>query len=207
MKKLIDITPVRTSDDVHVLRRLYNTVSAHIRGLETLGQKLDSFSSMLLPIMQRAMPREILLDFSRKCVMETCSPIDDQQATTDGSSLMTEEGDRGTVNTSSRLLSFLRVEVESRENLAALQSMDFEQAPKYSAKEAPSLHAKKGKHAPAAAMLHQSTTQEKCFFCNASSHTTQNCGEKRTIAEKKTLLQSNGRCFRCKRPSGSRMPI
>ncbi|KAL1476171.1 hypothetical protein MTO96_036706 [Rhipicephalus appendiculatus] len=104
MKKLIDIPPARTSDDVRRLRRLDDTVSAHVRGLETLGRKLDSFSSMLLPIVQRAMPREILLDFSRKCVVETCSPINDQQATTDGSSLTTEEGDRGTVNTFSRLL-------------------------------------------------------------------------------------------------------
>ncbi|KAL1482739.1 hypothetical protein MTO96_033582 [Rhipicephalus appendiculatus] len=144
MKKLIYITPVRTSDDVRGLRRLYDTVSAHIRGLETLGRKLDSFSSLLLPIVQRATPREILLDFRRKCVVETCGPINDQQATTDGSSLTTEEGDRGTVNTFSRLLSFLRVEVESRENLAALQSMDFKKAPKYSAKEAP-LTARKGK--------------------------------------------------------------
>ncbi|XP_037504566.2 uncharacterized protein LOC119379345 [Rhipicephalus sanguineus] len=94
MKKLIDVTRVRASDDVRGLRRLYDTVSARIRGLETLGRKLDSFSSMLLPIVQRAMPKEILLDFSRKCVVETGGPTDDQQATSDGSSLTTEEGDR-----------------------------------------------------------------------------------------------------------------
>ncbi|KAH7971955.1 hypothetical protein HPB52_004386 [Rhipicephalus sanguineus] len=52
--KLINITPVCVSDDVRGLRRLYDTVSAHIRGLETLGRKLDSFSSMLLPIVHRA---------------------------------------------------------------------------------------------------------------------------------------------------------
>ncbi|KAK8774839.1 hypothetical protein V5799_010628, partial [Amblyomma americanum] len=65
LKSLIDLKPVRSSDDVRGLRRLYDTLAAHIRGLEVLGRKLDTFSSMLLPIAQRAMPQDILLDFNR----------------------------------------------------------------------------------------------------------------------------------------------
>ncbi|KAK8775515.1 hypothetical protein V5799_031140 [Amblyomma americanum] len=50
LKSLIDLKPVRSSEDVRGLRRLYDTLAAHIRGLEALGRKLDTFSSMLLPM-------------------------------------------------------------------------------------------------------------------------------------------------------------
>lgn len=123
MNKLIDIQPVRASDDVRGLRRLYDTVSAHIMGLETLGRKLGTFACMWLPILQRAIPGDILLDFSRKGVVETGSPTSEPQPNSDGSSPTMDAEEKGTACTFSRLLSFLRVEVESRENLAALQSM------------------------------------------------------------------------------------
>ncbi|KAK8775723.1 hypothetical protein V5799_030934 [Amblyomma americanum] len=87
MKKLIDIQPVRSSDDVRGLRRLYDTLAAHIKGLETLGQRHDSYSSLLMPIVQRALPTDILLDYSRQCLIATTSSSDeDEESTTDDAS-------------------------------------------------------------------------------------------------------------------------
>ncbi|KAH9379483.1 hypothetical protein HPB48_018959 [Haemaphysalis longicornis] len=84
-KKVIDIQPVRDSDDVRGLRRLYHTVSVHIRGLEAFGRKLDTFQCILLPLLQRAIPRDILLDFSCRGVLETRNPTSEPQTNTDGS--------------------------------------------------------------------------------------------------------------------------
>ncbi|XP_077528119.1 uncharacterized protein LOC144139709 [Haemaphysalis longicornis] len=125
-KKLIDLKPVRSSEDVRGLRRLHDTLAAHIRGLETLGRKLETFSSMLLPIAQRALPGDLLLDYSRKRVLETSNDghYSRQTTHTEGVPETTTDSQKGTVTSFSRLLDFLRVEVESRENLAALRRMD-----------------------------------------------------------------------------------
>ncbi|XP_077534685.1 uncharacterized protein LOC144146623 [Haemaphysalis longicornis] len=125
-KKLIDLKPVRSSEDVRGLRRLHDTLAAHIRGLETLGRKLETFSSMLLPIAQRALPGDLLLDYSRKRVLDTSNDghYSRQTPHTEGVPETTTDSQKGTVTSFCRLLDFLRVEVESRENLAALRRMD-----------------------------------------------------------------------------------
>ncbi|KAK8761297.1 hypothetical protein V5799_027436 [Amblyomma americanum] len=201
LKSLIDLKPVRSSEDVRGLRRLYDTLAAHIRGLEALGRKLDTFSSMLLPIAQRAMPRDILLDFNRRCVADTDRLASEQQGSvSDASSHTTDETGKGTVSSFSKLLSFLRVEVESRENLAALQGMDLCRQPKEGTKEShKQLRKTHDKHVRSAAMLHQSSSPLTCFFCDSNDHQTHKCDASKGLEEKKRLLQSSGRCFRCTR--------
>ncbi|KAH7976961.1 hypothetical protein HPB52_021928 [Rhipicephalus sanguineus] len=77
------------------LRRLYDTLAAHICGLESLGRKLHTYGAMLLPVVQRAMPRDILLDFGRKCATDANSTFDDQRSSsTEGPEPTTPEGDR-----------------------------------------------------------------------------------------------------------------
>ncbi|KAH7940098.1 hypothetical protein HPB52_021847 [Rhipicephalus sanguineus] len=193
MRSLLDIKPVRSSDDVRSLRRLYDTLAAHICGLESLGRKLHTYT--------RAMPRDILLDFGRKCATDANSTFDDQRSSsTEGSEPTTPEGDRGTVNTFNKLLSFLKVEVESRENLAALQSLDLKQP----SREIPSQKQKSnsrmhGTTAQSSAMLHQNVTPQECFFCGTSEHATTNCDAAKALEEKRQLLRSSGRCFKCTR--------
>ncbi|KAL1447920.1 hypothetical protein MTO96_028309 [Rhipicephalus appendiculatus] len=77
------------------LRRLYDTLAAHICGLESLGTKLHTYGAMLLPVVQRAMPRDILLDFGRKCATDANSTFDDQRSSSsEGPEPTTPEGDR-----------------------------------------------------------------------------------------------------------------
>ncbi|KAK8778504.1 hypothetical protein V5799_020155 [Amblyomma americanum] len=201
MKKLIDIQPVRSSDDVRRLRCLYDTLAAHIKGLETLGQKHDSYSSLLMPIVQRALPTDILLDYSRQCLIATTSSSDeDEESTTDDASESSNETKKGTVTSFSRLIAFLRVEVESRENLAALRNMDITKSANDSRKEKTKPPSKKmNKPFSTAAALHQNITKEGCFFCKAEEHQTHECDAQKSIDEKKQLLQAAGRCFKCTR--------
>ncbi|KAK8770215.1 hypothetical protein V5799_010963 [Amblyomma americanum] len=136
MKKLIDVQPVRSSGDACGLRRLYNTLAAHIKGLETLGQKHDSYSSLLMPIVQRALTTEILLDYSRQCFIATTSSSDEgKESTTNDASESSNETKKGTATSFSRLIAFLRIEAESRENLAALRSIDIMKSTNDSRKE------------------------------------------------------------------------
>lgn len=75
MRKLLDLQPVRDADDVRGLRRLYDTIISHLRGLEALGQKHQTFGALLFPVVQRALPKEILLDFNRTIVNEQASDM------------------------------------------------------------------------------------------------------------------------------------
>ncbi|KAL1485212.1 hypothetical protein MTO96_047608, partial [Rhipicephalus appendiculatus] len=69
--------------------------AAHICGLESLGRKLNTYGAMLLPVVQRAMPRDILLNFGRKCATDANSTFDDQRSTSsEGPEPTTPEGDR-----------------------------------------------------------------------------------------------------------------
>ncbi|KAH9377999.1 hypothetical protein HPB48_011533 [Haemaphysalis longicornis] len=62
--------PIRSSSDTRGLRKLDDQVLVNIRGLETPGMKLSSFSSMLSDILLRALPHDIALRYHRTCAAE-----------------------------------------------------------------------------------------------------------------------------------------
>lgn len=107
IENLIDLQPVRSSDDVLGLRRLYmfvlqaHILQVHIRGLKALHVAEDSFSTVLRPLIFRRLLKDLILGFNRR------SAYQDNAATS---------GDATASNPVSLipLLNFLRVEVESR---------------------------------------------------------------------------------------------
>ncbi|KAL1475501.1 hypothetical protein MTO96_037247 [Rhipicephalus appendiculatus] len=62
MQRLIEMRPVRSSDDLRGLRCLYDTVQSQTRALKTLGISEDSYSAMLYPILLKSLPHKIVLD-------------------------------------------------------------------------------------------------------------------------------------------------
>ncbi|KAL3217101.1 hypothetical protein MRX96_032621 [Rhipicephalus microplus] len=76
-------------------------------------------------MVQRALPRDLLLDFGREWATDSSSTFNDRQSlSSEGPEQTTPEGEKGTVATFNKRLSFLKVEVESRGNLPALQGLD-----------------------------------------------------------------------------------
>ncbi|KAH9366877.1 hypothetical protein HPB48_021331 [Haemaphysalis longicornis] len=59
------LNTVKTSSDTVGLRKLYDYVLVNIRGIETLGVKKSSFSSMLCDILLRALPHDIVVQDHR----------------------------------------------------------------------------------------------------------------------------------------------
>ncbi|XP_064488354.1 uncharacterized protein LOC135400453 [Ornithodoros turicata] len=121
MRKLIDLNPVCSSDDVKGLRHLHDNVVAHVRGLEALGRKQETFSSLLLPILQRALPRDILISFNKRNISErrnsTAAVLEMGEQ---------EPGDsarEGTIDRSDSFTHFLKVQVQSREDVEFMQHM------------------------------------------------------------------------------------
>ncbi|GBL94040.1 hypothetical protein AVEN_185016-1 [Araneus ventricosus] len=66
MNNLLNLTPVRKSFDVIALRNLYDQLEVNIRGVESLGISPDSYSCLLLPIIMKAIPPDLALEYNRK---------------------------------------------------------------------------------------------------------------------------------------------
>ncbi|XP_040071686.1 uncharacterized protein LOC120844133 [Ixodes scapularis] len=167
----------------------------------------------LLDLQPHALPKEILLDFNRTIVKEQASDVSTLDASAGGMSTRSEDSqerptetsttERGIVTLFSRLLAFLRVEVQIRENLAAQQAMDTRQQPRgfSSEKKNEKKRSPRERYQSSAALLHQSTKLNSCFFCNEKNHATAACPADISIEEKKRLLRLERRCFRCTKPN------
>ncbi|GFV12675.1 integrase catalytic domain-containing protein [Trichonephila clavipes] len=94
MNRLLNLTPVRKSFDVIALRNLYEQLEINIRGLESLEISPDSYSCLLFPIIMKAIPPDLALEYNKKH-NKTQSQITD-------------------------LIAYLRSEVESRERTELL---------------------------------------------------------------------------------------
>ncbi len=66
MSKLLNLTPVKKSSDVHALRQQYDECEIQIRSLESLGVVSESYGSLLCPILLKLIPDDIALEYSRQ---------------------------------------------------------------------------------------------------------------------------------------------
>ncbi|GFY48593.1 DUF1758 domain-containing protein [Trichonephila inaurata madagascariensis] len=66
MNRLLNLTPVRKSVDVIALRNLYDQLEINIRGLESLEISPDSYSCLLFPIIMKAIPPDLALEYNKK---------------------------------------------------------------------------------------------------------------------------------------------
>ncbi|XP_035231814.1 uncharacterized protein LOC118203642 [Stegodyphus dumicola] len=87
---LLNLSAVKSASYLKQLRELYDTIEIQVRGLQTLGVELNSYGSLLFPLLTKLIPDSIVLDFYR-------------QHEKDDSWNVTE------------LLKFLRREIETRE--------------------------------------------------------------------------------------------
>ena len=63
MKALLDL-PV-PSNNAASLRQLYDTIESHIRGLESLGSKIDTFEGLLVSLILGKLPPTVITNFNR----------------------------------------------------------------------------------------------------------------------------------------------
>ncbi len=66
MDALLQLEGVTSSQNIRTLRRLFDSVSSHIRSLKSLGLKPDSYGSLLCPVLLAKLPADLQLIISRK---------------------------------------------------------------------------------------------------------------------------------------------
>ncbi|GBM11893.1 hypothetical protein AVEN_209599-1 [Araneus ventricosus] len=184
MNNLLNLTPVRKSFDVIALRNLYDQLEVNIRGLESLEISPDSYSCLLFPIIMKAIPPDLALEYNRKHEKK-------QSQITD-------------------LTEYLRDEVQSRERTKALVKPHESQikgshqySNRYSERETqqkvhsrfpPSNHNKSSIRASANELL--TAAYSNCLFCKENTHLSELC-ENLSVQQKRDKLIKERRCFLC----------
>ncbi|XP_064481411.1 uncharacterized protein LOC135394547 [Ornithodoros turicata] len=192
LKRLLAIQEVRSTRNVSELRRLHDTARAHIRSLEALGTGLSSYSSLLYPVLQQALPVDLVLSFQRRLHTEAADA--------------TGTADDRHEKVLGKLLDFIKMEAECREHVAAAEGT---QDPRRFTQSRDGKHTRNSQdRLPSAAALGaeasktskptntKKTAGNACFFCG-KDHDVRKCRLDADLADLEERLRRSRRCFRC----------
>ncbi|XP_042146166.1 uncharacterized protein LOC121046418 [Ixodes scapularis] len=203
LAKLRALPPVASAKDTKGLRKMYDHVQTNIRGLKRLGVGSATYCTMMSDILLKALPSEVVVNYHRQQASSTAyrSTGETQNSPTSLTSPAVQEKGHsvnGPLSTRSAsrppsfadaedeladILSFLRIEVESRERAGVVEERQETQKKRT---ERPRM--------PAASVLHANITSP-CFFCRSTKHATEVCTGDLTLEVKKRRLEQENRCF------------
>ncbi|KAH9367126.1 hypothetical protein HPB48_021459 [Haemaphysalis longicornis] len=174
------INSIRSSCEASGLCKLNDQVLVNIRGLEALGVKQSSFSSMLSDILLRALPHDIVLQYHRTRAAETPSQQTDapQEVTTD----------------LHRLLKFLSTKLDNLEKSHFKSQTGRDTRPQYETDKNFLLRESK----PMSCVLRSNSPRfgDECAFCKSGGHTMESCPAEIPLEKNKQILSKEMRCFR-----------
>ena len=61
MKKFVSLSNVKSVHDIKCLKKLFDTVESSIRNLKTLKVDVNSYGSLLVPLLKAKLPKELSL--------------------------------------------------------------------------------------------------------------------------------------------------
>lgn len=194
--KLRALPRVSSSADVRGLRRLFDHIQMHIRGLRGLGVCASTYSAMLCDIILSSLPQDMIVEFHRQTsrASKPNESTDQSEGRESSSPSVMAAGGDGKL---SEILDFLLVETESRE-----RCMDMARSPMESSKQKQTRQENYDRcqppRRPSAAVLHtRSERVRRCFFCESGEHDTEACTAPVPLKEKLAKMGQAGRCFRC----------
>ncbi|XP_064479339.1 uncharacterized protein LOC135392562 [Ornithodoros turicata] len=193
LARLRNLPPVRFSTDVAGLRILYDHVQSNIRGLRALGIPTTTYASMMVDILLSSLPSDMVVEYQRMVRYRTA--LSDTNGTENDTSSRASESTTGTdakaSDELSKVLHFVRVELESREQCGA-KSRSVTQPVHQQ------LRVKSSRNIPTGAVLHTRVgAAPNCVFCGSTDHDTPMCRVDMPTADKMKKLSREMRCFRC----------
>ncbi|XP_043466423.1 uncharacterized protein LOC122501193 [Leptopilina heterotoma] len=166
--------------------KIYDKISAHIRALESLGVTTDKCATMLYPLVESSLPEEILRTWQRSISLSANTQTQDSQ----------------TNNRLSKLLEFLRSEVENEERIhMAVNGFGvFGEGVKKEKTKATKESAWSSREHPTASVLLTSDKPKKCvcIFCNGE-HDSAVCEKAKRMSyeDRRNIIGKNKCCFKC----------
>ncbi|XP_064469553.1 uncharacterized protein LOC135384272 [Ornithodoros turicata] len=194
LTKLRKLPLVKSTCDLSGLRLLYDLVQANMRGLSALGVPITSYASMMVDILLSSLPTDMVVEYQRMAKYGT-KMLEDNGVDQDGSALDRSESNTGIEAKEqkelSRVLRFVRVEIESRELSGLKARYDSQTGPRNPI-------GSRNRKVPTGAVLHGAVgVDTKCVFCGASDHETATCPADFPMPEKLEKLTREMCCFRC----------
>ncbi|XP_064462538.1 uncharacterized protein LOC135373242 [Ornithodoros turicata] len=187
LSRLRTLPYVKSSRDVYGLRKLYDHVQTHVRGLKALGVTSESYASMMCEILLSNLPTNLALDYQRQKKRLLLYDARNNPGSTETSSEV--EGDASGELKS--ILNFVRIEIESMEGVNMVDKRQ----------DVNDGHSKDAYKAdpPSSHVLYNDTRKrtEACVFCRSAAHTTVKCKSSIPLDERKKKLAKEQRCFRC----------
>lgn len=207
ISKLLNLEPVKNSNNTFALRRLYDSIEIQIRNLNSLEVTSGTYGTLLTPILLRLIPNELNLEFNRmrkskenfdvkelidflrqevEC-RETANQIQNKMQI-QNSAQHFKEKERSHVNypTESKVNSYWRRDNESSPKQKFLTEE----------------YKKANKNVFTATDLLTVEKKERnnlCIFCSESSHESSKCKfvYSLPLQKRKEILMEKGYCFRC----------
>ncbi|CAB3979174.1 PREDICTED: uncharacterized protein LOC107346460, partial [Paramuricea clavata] len=174
MDALLKLEGTTCNTDVNKIRRVYDSIEVHVRGLKTLGVESEQYGTLLVPIILSKVPEDLRLILSRQISTENWK-LDET-------------------------LKHLRTELEARERCA---SSTIKETSKQSSKDGSSPKGdgerSKGSYLSAAAPQAQGI-KVSCTYCR-KAHASFKCDVITNVQARKELLKKEGRCYVCLRKS------
>lgn len=169
VQKLMCLNKVHSPTDVKGLRHLYNDVSATIRSLSALKVSSSQYDLIVRSSLLASIPAQLRVSYHKS---SSTGPI---------SSTLIECEEDDDCKGLKDLLEFIKVEVEALEKAEMSEKR---------------AQANMG---TAAGLLtsNGSSNNNNCVFCKRDNHATRNCRARLPVEEKKRILMSDARCFRC----------
>lgn len=170
VNKLLEIEPVKFSSNIKGLRSLYDESEISIRNLQSMGIASDNFGHLLIPILLKQLPHNLVVEFHRK----------------------RDPNKTGDVN---ELMKFIKFEIESREAANAVSGLTFK--PQESVRPKNEYRKPTNRnYFPTSAALNTISIKNVCMFCKSNSHASLKC-KQITDEQKRYKLKKEGRCYRC----------
>ena len=164
--------PLHYNAEIAQVRKFYDTVETHCRGLKVLGVESSSYGTFLVNILLQRLPDEIKLIISRK--MNEVSGDDDWNLDT--------------------LLDILKTEFEAREKCMITSRKQYPQGIPNK-----KLYRNTSIPATASALFASSKNRNQtCIFCRGQ-HPIAQCHVVTDIRERRNILRRQGRCYLCLR--------
>ncbi|KFM77508.1 hypothetical protein X975_18849, partial [Stegodyphus mimosarum] len=174
INKILNLEPVKSSNNIRGLRNLYDKCEIHIRNLKSMGVTTGSYGHLLLPILLKLLPENMVLEFYKK----------------------KNTGNEYEIND---LLEFIREDLRAREATLLVNNSSgnkiHDTCTNFNSKQKYNQNFSSKKSVPTAAALNTSI-KIFCVFCDSPDHTSLSC-KRYTDQEKRFKLKKGGRCYKC----------
>lgn len=169
MNKLLEIEPVKCSSNLRGLRKLLNESEVSIRNLNSMGIASGNYGQLLIPILVKQLPYELVIEFHRKKDSKKVGDVDE-------------------------LIDFIKFEIEKREaaNLISGITINTHETSRGKGH----YQASRNKNNLPTSTALNAIVKSTCIFCNSNSHTVIKC-RSFTNEQKRYKLKKEGRCYRC----------